>query len=180
MPVTYTLIASNTLTSSAASVTFSAIPATYTDLILKYSARSSQSGGIFDNAITGQYLSINGAPSGTSYSNTRVFTDGGTPVSDRRTDSDAVYDWHVPDADATSDTFNNAEIYIPNYTVAQNRPISIFSVAENNATAAGLLSIVGIAGLYRNTTTITSLRIYTAAGNFVSGSSFFLYGIKSS
>jgi len=39
MPSTYTLISSNVLGSSAASVTFSAIPSTYTDLVLRISAR---------------------------------------------------------------------------------------------------------------------------------------------
>jgi len=37
---TYTLISSNVLTSSAASVTFSSIPATYTDLVVRLSARA--------------------------------------------------------------------------------------------------------------------------------------------
>jgi hypothetical protein len=40
MANTYTLIASNTLGASAASVTFSAIPSTYTDLVVRYSAAS--------------------------------------------------------------------------------------------------------------------------------------------
>ena len=52
MPATYTLIASNTLSSAAASVTFSAIPATYTDLVLRYSARS-------DGASVDDYFSLN-------------------------------------------------------------------------------------------------------------------------
>ena len=37
---TYTLISSNVLASSAATVTFSSIPATYTDLVLRVSARN--------------------------------------------------------------------------------------------------------------------------------------------
>ena len=40
MPSTYTLISSNVLASSAASVTFSAIPSTYTDLVVRASIRS--------------------------------------------------------------------------------------------------------------------------------------------
>jgi hypothetical protein len=38
MANTYTPIASNTLGASAASVTFSAIPATYTDLVMRWFA----------------------------------------------------------------------------------------------------------------------------------------------
>jgi len=39
MPNTYTLISSNVLSSTAASVTFSSIPATFTDLVLRASIR---------------------------------------------------------------------------------------------------------------------------------------------
>jgi hypothetical protein len=44
MANTYTLIESQVLGSSAASVTFSAIPATYTDLVLKFSSRNDDTG----------------------------------------------------------------------------------------------------------------------------------------
>ena len=51
MANTYTLIEAQTLGSSAASVTFSSIPATYTDLIIKASTRSARSGSSGDNVI---------------------------------------------------------------------------------------------------------------------------------
>ena len=54
MATTYTLITSQTLASSAASVTFSSIPSTYTDLVLRVSART-------DNAAVsdGFYVGLN-------------------------------------------------------------------------------------------------------------------------
>ena len=63
---TMNLIAKQTVGSGgASSVTFSSIPATYTDLVVKYSSRSAGS-GVYDSV----QLSFNGAPSGTSYSYT--------------------------------------------------------------------------------------------------------------
>ena len=40
MPATYQLIGSNTLTTPTASVTFSSIPQTYTDLVIKMTLRA--------------------------------------------------------------------------------------------------------------------------------------------
>jgi citrate lyase synthetase len=76
----------------------------------------------------------------------------------------------------TANTFSNGEIYIPNYTVAQNRAISAFGVEENNATTA---YTTASASLYRSTTAITSITlIYTGGNNHLAGSTFYLYGIS--
>jgi hypothetical protein len=59
------------------------------------------------------------------------------------------------------------------------KPIGIISNEEDNATEA---YIAATAGLYRNTSAITSISIdsVTTSINLVSGSSFYLYGIKNS
>ncbi len=72
MPATYTLINSNVLTSSAASVTFSAIPATYTDLVIRCSGRSDSS----FSAVLDLYLSFNGSTA--TYSRTQIRGYGST------------------------------------------------------------------------------------------------------
>ena len=76
---------------------------------------------------------------------------------------------------ATSNTFATAEIYIPSYRVSQHKQISMDSATENNATTA--YRAVD-AGLWRSTAAITSIEL--DGSNFVSGSSFYLYGIKNS
>jgi hypothetical protein len=79
---------------------------------------------------------------------------------------------------ATSNTFSNTEIYFPNYAGSANKVIASFSVAETNATAANMDVV---AGLIRNTSAITEIIIDQPSGNsFLSGSSFYLYGIKNS
>ena len=66
MANTYTLISSNVLGSSAASITFSAIPATYTDLVVRVTSR-------VDRSINGAhncFLTVNGSTSSDySYTN---------------------------------------------------------------------------------------------------------------
>jgi hypothetical protein len=166
---TYTLISSNVLTASAASVTFSSIPATYTDLVLRVSARD-------DSATVQQQflLRLNGDTS-SLYSITYLEGNGSAASSGNQA---ASYIGRTPvvGASATSNTFNNAEFYIPSYTAAQNKPISVFGASETNATAA---QIDAIAGLYRSSTAISSLTALCAgAAQFVSGSSFYLYGIS--
>lgn len=171
MPSSRILIASNTLTSSAASVTFSSIPNIYTDLVLRISARSDRT---TSDAFTIQFNS----DTSTNYSITRLVGTGSASSSSRTTSdvylSSGLIDW----ANATANTFSSNEVYIPSYLVSQNKPVGVFSVQEDNATAAGMHVT---AGLWRNTAAITSIVLAPSIGpNFVSGSSFFLYGLKNS
>jgi hypothetical protein len=169
MPATYTLISSNVLTSSAASVTFSAIPATYTDLVVKISSRS-------DAAAIGNNIELQfNGDTATNYSTTTVGGNGATASSQNSSSNDHTAQFNGnTGANATATTFSNTEVYIPSYTVSQNKPIGGISASENNATTG---FNAANAGLWRNTAAITSILINTS-GNFVSGSSFYLYGIS--
>lgn len=173
MPVTYNLIASNTLSSSAASVTFSSIPNTYTDLVIRQTVRSTNSG-----QYSAPYLiRFNGTTTG--YSNTFISANTGTPAvgSGRYTGTSYLYAGWENAASAGANTFSVDEIYIPSYTASQNKPLSIFNRTEDNTTLTyGWVN----AGLWSNTAAITSISIFPSGGNWASGSSFFLYGIKNS
>ena len=170
MPSTYTLISSNVLTSSAASVTFSAIPSTYTDLVLRMSARTNKA-AVWEQV----QLRINGT---TANKSARwLVGNGGSASSVAYTN----FIGSIPAANATANTFGSTEIYIPAYLSSTNKPLSTFNVAENNSSTAGDTEIDAIAGLWSDTTSISSLEINTGSANsFISGSSFYLYGIKNS
>lgn len=175
MPVTYNLIASNTLSSSAASVTFSAIPGTYTDLVLKYSMRTDSSSYL-------QWLDLtfnNTTGSATTYSLTYLATYNNAGVSGRYSSNYRLAVQGANAALSTSNTFSNYEVYIPSYAASQNKPLSIYGVIENNSSTNNQWEIDTAAGLWRDTSAITSLKI-SSGTNMVSGSSFFLYGIKNS
>ena len=174
MANTYSLIASNTLSSSAASVTFSAIPNTYTDLVLRVSARDN-AGTIENNLL----VTVNSITSG--YSRTILRGWGGSPaVESIRNTSLANYNFAsgVNATGTTSNTFSSVEIYIPNYAGSANKVASGFQVVESNQGTG--VPITVMAGLLSNTAAITDLGIRSNAGDLVSGSSFFLYGIKNS
>lgn len=174
MANTYTLIASNTLSSSAASVTFSAIPGTYTDLVLRISARNNDTG----NATGNIQMTLNGTPSGTAHSFTYLAGTGAAVSSARGSSSSFINIFRGIDGpSATASTFSSVEIYIPSYLVSQNKPIGAFAVNENNSTTAYMSTV---AGLWSSTSAITSIHLESSSGSFVSGSSFFLYGIKNS
>jgi len=173
MANTYTLIASNTLGSSAASVTFSSIPSTYTDLVVRVSTRSTRATDVFD-AVT---LYLNGNSTSTNYNRT-IIRGSGSAVSSFAGNQPGIYSNNSGNgAGATANTFGSAEFYIPNYTSSTNKPASVFGVTENNATEA---YIVATAGLALITSAVTSIEVAPGSGSysFVSGSSFFLYGIK--
>lgn len=180
MALTYQLISSNVLSSSAASVTFSAIPSTYTDLVLRFTARSTAA--TVTDAIGD--IRINGATT-TLYSNTTIYGDGVSAVSNRTTSATYIQCFTVSAAGATANTFGSVELYLPNYiSTTQNKTVGANSAAESNATTATAWYWNGAtAGLYResaNAITEINIALRSSGSSFVSGSSFYLYGIKNS
>jgi surface antigen len=170
MPTTFIKIASVTVGSGgAASMSFSSIPSTYTDLVLKISARGDYA------ALGSSYkLSFNGSNS--SFSVRALEGAGsGTPSSFTQTQ----YVGSAVGSTATANTFNNGEIYIPNYTSTANvKSFSVDAVSENNGTEAYADLI---AGLWSATpAAITSLALTPTSGNFTQYSTAVLYGIKNS
>jgi hypothetical protein len=166
---TYTLISSNVLASSAASVTFSSIPATYTDLVVRVSARS-------DRANTQDDMRITFNSTTTNFSYTYLRGNGSTTTSSYVTAD--PYNWagNIPAANATSNTFGNGELYIPSYLASQNKPSSAIMAMENNVTDPVFLT--ANANLWSNSAAISTIYLYLGFGSFVSSSSFYLYGIS--
>lgn len=171
MPGSRFLIASNTLTTSAASVTFSSIPDIYTDLALRYSVRGNITGT--DSLQTG--IQFNGTTSG--YSHTYLYGNGTTTASGSATSQSSLEAVQEDSTGNTANIFASCEIYIPNYTSSTNKPVGRFGASEQNGTTA-YISVH--AGLSNVTSAITSITIKTNANDFIAGSSFFLYGIKNS
>lgn len=168
MANTYVLISSYTVGAGGiASVSFSSIPSTYTDLVVKLSARSS-AGGIGSNAT----VQFNGVTTGYTYK--LLEGDGSSAASySGSTGLNALANGNS----STANTFGNSEIYIPNYTSNNNKSYSTDSTAENSGTT-GVLDLFG--ALWSNTATISSISLTPASGSYVQYSNFYLYGIKNS
>ena len=166
MPSTYSLIKGETLASTTSSYTFTAIPSTFTDLVVRGSARS--------NAATTQSsvnVSFNG--SGT-FSFTYLIGTGSSAVSGRLT-ARSNFNTYAAGNTSTANTFSAFEFYLPNYTSGVVKPFSNNTVFENNATAAEIYTEAALSSL---TVPITSITFTVTS--FVAGSSFYLYGIKNS
>jgi hypothetical protein len=166
MPSTYTLISSNVLSSSAASVTFSAIPSTYTDLVIRWSVNTSST---LDGA-----LYFNGTLGTTNYSRTALSGNGASATSTRNSDREYIDLDYI--GSAAANTFASGEMYLPNYAGSNNKPLSTVSALEANSTTAYLRNNAGLA---RVTAAVTSITISVPV-TFSAGSSFYLYGIKNS
>ena len=172
MPTTYEAIATVTVGSGgASSISFSSIPATYTDLSLFFSVRADNAAGT-NNIV----VAFNGSTSNTS--TRRLYGVSNGTFSDSLSQAQVG---NIPAANATASTFSNCVLYIPNYTSTNAKSSSQDGVAENNgSTNFGL-------GLYANLwnpstqAAITSLTFTTeSAANFVQHSTATLYGIKNS
>ena len=152
----------------AASIEFTSIPATYTDLVLVTSLRSNRASPDTEDSAKIELNSLT-----TNFSWRRLRGDGANVNSGSGTDNLLIQNQNA--GGTTSNTFSNAQVYFPNYTSAANKSISVDSVNENNATTAWALIL---AALWSNTSSITSIAIKPNVGTaWVQYSSASLYGI---
>ena len=170
MAIAYNFIASSIVGSGGtATVTFSSIAGTYTDLFIKISART-------DRASTNDYFSMKFNSNALNYTDMSIYSNGSAALSETGNSTTVAFMFAVPGASNTASTFGNADIYIPNYASANYKSVSSDAVIENNATAA----IAALnANLWSNTAAITSVS-FTAIGSFIQYSNFYLYGINKS
>ena len=171
MANTYIQIGSTVTVGSggAANISFTSIPATYTDLIVKFSGRTNYTGAAND----GVTLAFNGSTA--NFTTRFVFGDGASPSSST---SGSYTAGITGAANATASTFGSGEIYIPNYAGSTNKSVSVDTVNENNATSA--LALLG-ATLWSITSAITSITLTPTFGTLWNQhTSATLYGISKS
>jgi hypothetical protein len=116
--------------------------------------------------------------SSSNYSDTYLRAQGTSDGSGRLAVGYHFLSYAVDGASATSNTFGSGETYIPNYTVSANKVLSTYALSEDNSASGPGLAVT--AGLWRDNSAITSITFTPAAGDLVSGTSFYLYGIKNS
>jgi hypothetical protein len=175
MAYSFELIEAKTLGSNTNVVTFSSIPNTYTDLLLKASTRQS---GDADGYQMG--IRFNGS-SASEYSRRLLYSWGSGVGTGGAASENFARVAFAESSTYAANTFNNIEIYIPNYTSSNYKSFSTDAINEDNATTVYAQSFY--AGIWSNTATITSLSIseYSGSGtDFVTNSTFYLYGIKNS
>ena len=168
MPVTYVPIQSVSLTSNQTVVTFANIPQTFTDLVVRATARYAAT-----NTFTVTRLFVNGVT--TNQSQRNLFGPGDTNTASSASGNWSANTYVAVPSDYTPNTFGSAEWYIPNYAGSANKASSLFGVVENNSATAW---IGANALLWSSTNAITSVSFEGIGGSFAAGSAFHLYGIK--
>ena len=163
----YTLIASQVLSASASSITFSSIPQTYKALKLLASARTDTNGG-GSSPWAEMIITVNGGAGTTS--GIHLYGTGSIAGSDSGPDPFAA------NTNNSANAFSVNEITFSNYSSSNPKVWSIEDATENNGTLA-LASAAG--GLNTTTSGITSITLTpNPAANFVAASSFYLYGLS--
>jgi hypothetical protein len=153
---TYTPIQTYTANGSSGVITFSSIPSTYTDIQLVMAAQNS------DNYCV---MRLNG-DSSALYSRTTLLGNGSSASSGRGSGETAWYP-----SNGSSTVTANAIINIMNYSNTTTFKTALSRMNQSfDATYAAVW-------LYRSTSAISSITLTAPTGNWVSGSTFTLYGI---
>lgn len=152
----------------AASIDFTSIPATFTDLMLYVSARSTlaTTTAALNMRFNGQVAAV--------YSTRRLYGTGSS-VASNQTGNQFSMDTqiYIAGANTTANTFANFSYYIPNYTGNTNKIVSVDGVSEQNGATAyqGIESYI-----WSNTAAITQITLLTN-DNFAQYTTAYLYGI---
>lgn len=163
---TYSLIQSTTTTGNQASVTFSSIPQTYTDLILVVGNLKHSYPGT--SAVFDAFLRFN-SDTATNYSGTFLEGDGSVTLSERNSNRTAISSIFAMASAGPSNIIANIQDYSNTTTYK--------SVLMRGNVSAG--NVAAIAGLWRSTSAITSLNcVLSGSYYYIDGSTFKLYGIE--
>lgn len=158
MASTFDKIATANASGTGASITFSSISGSYTDLVLLCNVKISVARNLL--------LRFN-SDTGSNYSRTLLTSD---PGSSRQ--QDYSYITFTGNGVATTNIHSSHIIHIMNYSNATTYKTVI--VRSDNADSG----VDAVMGTWRSTSAITSLEVYTTTANFDSTSIFTLYGIK--
>jgi hypothetical protein len=164
---TYTALANITLGSSASSVTFSSIPATYRDLVIVVSGVSSGTTwfGFRFNSDTGS-----------NYSNVwmQANADGAAPISGSNSTTN-IMPWEANVLQASTPFTITTQVM--DYSATDKHKTTL-SRTGGSVGGVGLMTSAG-AGRWANTAAITTVAAVASGGSLGAGLTFALYGIAS-
>ena len=166
MAKTYEPISTTTLSVATSTVTFSSVPQTYTDLILVT---------VFGTATLNEDLAVRfNSDTGSNYSRTHLRGNGSTVGSATATGQNLL----LLDLDSSGSTLNTGLQIITHFMNYANTSIQKSVISRSGTLGGGFTGTSLIAGLWRDTTAISTIGLFATSGNFVAGSTFTLYGIK--
>ena len=161
MPATYEPIATTTLGTAAANITFSTIASSWTDLRI-----------VMTGTADGVSVALRfNSDTGNNYSYTHIKGDGSTASSARGSNDNRLY-MTSGQGLSSSIQFFTADIF--SYAGSTNKTALTSASQDENGSGQTVRTV----GLWRNTTAITSVTIAAGAGSFATGTTATLYGIK--
>lgn len=163
MAATYEPIATQTLASAAASITFSSIAASWTDLRVVFTGTSSSTPASY-------FMQYNG-DSATNYSQTDILGDGTAASSNRRTGQTVIYLYQTP-LSPTIPHLTTIDIF--SYAQATFKTCLITGSEDENGSGTTFNRVA----LWRSTAAITQVSLLKTSGTFNTGTTATLYGIK--
>ena len=164
MASTYEPIASTTLGSNSNSVTLSSIPQTFTDLI-----------AVWDFALSGASNNVrlrmgnSSVDTGNNYSGTYVWGDGSSAASSRRSNIPSFYL-------ANAGNLGTGRVVIVS-SIMSYANTNVYKTVLAQCASPGVLVSRDV-GLWRSTSAIDVIEFISAGYDFVSGSTFSLFGVK--
>ena len=162
---TYVALATNTLSSSATSITFSSISGSYTDLVLVCNVI-----GVGANTDENCSIQVNG-DTASNYSMTRFRGNGTTASGDIDTSATSAIAGIVTVKTTDDGTRSNVIVNFQNYSNTTTYKTWL------SRSSSALYSVQAMANLWRSTSAITSIKFQINSNNFGTGSTFTLYGI---
>ena len=166
-------IATQTLASNTASVTFSSIPSTYKHLQIRFLGRSTRAA-----ADANIRLQMNG-DTATNYSMHDLYGDGTSALATGSATQTYMDLGRAPGTSVTNTSvFGVGIIDIIDYSsTSKNKTARSFWGYDTNATPSSLLGLRS--GLWQSTSAITSITLFQASSaSWLAGSTIALYGIK--
>jgi hypothetical protein len=163
MPITYDNIATTTISSATSSITFSSIPNTYTDLRIVLT--------LVAGATQYMQMDFNGDTGGTNFSETWIDSSG-TAIATSKTTNQSFIDLSQRTASSGSVTFYAIDILGYRGSTLKT------CLLESNQDANGSGFVGRIVGLWRSTSAITTVRLFSSANIYGVGTVATLYGIK--
>jgi hypothetical protein len=154
MTTAWVPLATTTLSSTAASVTFGSISGSYRDLIIVAE-------GVSTSSVNG-YLNFNSDTTGSNYNWVRMYGDGSTAASNSDTTTAIAYDFY------TNRTMLILQIMDYSATDKHKTVLTRWNTAQNITGATAFR--------WANTSAITSITLDPGAASFSSGCTFSLYG----
>jgi len=158
---TYTPIATQTLGSTATTITFSSIPSTYTDLQIVTSVTSTSS------TASAMYIRFN-SDTASNYSYTYLYGTGSAAGSARSSNQSNIYFGSASSQEVTTNIG-----FVNSYA---NSSVYKTCICRESASKTEALACVG---LWRSTSAISTIDLFTTGYVFSAGSTFSLYGIAS-